>query len=165
MSTNPQTAGYQATITYPSNTELVITREFQAPRQLVWEAATRPEHVRRWYGAGQGSFTVCDIDLRVGGRWHYVIEADGVEHSWSGEYREIEEPSRLVTTEGYDPIPGASYLSTWTLEERDGVTTMRTHLQYDSTQARDGHVGSGMEPGMNASLDALEALLRELQSA
>ena len=69
MSTNPQTAGYKATITYPSDTELVITHEFQAPRRLVWEAATRPEHVRCWHGARQGNFTVCNIDLPVSGPW------------------------------------------------------------------------------------------------
>jgi uncharacterized protein YndB with AHSA1/START domain len=100
-----------------------------------------------------GDMKVCDIDLRVGGKWHYVLagEPGAEDHSFSGEYLEIDAPTRLVSTEGYDNMPGAVYHVTVTLEEVDGVTTLRSHLRYPSKESRDGHVGSGMEYGMNIS--------------
>ena len=151
----------KATVSYPSDTELVITREFPAPRELVFAAITQPEHVRQWYGMSEDGMLVCDIDFRVGGKWHYVLAGvPGTEdHSFSGEYLEIDAPSRVVSTEGYDNLPGASYVVTVTLDEADGVTTLRSHLQYPSQAVRDGHVGSGMEYGMNISYNRLEALL------
>lgn len=156
-------ANGKAEVTYPSPTELVITRDFRAPRQLVFDAITTPDHVRQWYGQSD-DMLVCDIDLRVGGRWHYVLagEAGGEDHSFSGEYLELDPPDRLVSTEGYDNIPGATYLVTVTLTEADGVTTLRSHLQYGSQEQREGHVGSGMEYGMNLAYDRLEALLARL---
>lgn len=161
-STDP--AAQRAVVTYPSDTELVITRDFRAPRALVFEALTTPEHVRQWYGLSADGMLVCDIDLRVGGRWHYVLagEPGGEDHSFSGEYLELDPPVRLVSTEAYDNIPGASYVVTVTLAEADGVTTLRSHLQYDSPEARDGHVGSGMEYGMNIAYNRLDALLARL---
>jgi uncharacterized protein YndB with AHSA1/START domain len=155
----------QAVITLPSDTELVITRTFDAPRTLVFDALTQPEHVRNWYGTCTDGMLVCDIDFRVGGRWHYVLagEPGGEDHSFSGEYLEIDPPSRLVSTEGYDNIPGAVYTATVTLEEEDGRTHLTTRLQYSSPEHRDGHIASGMEHGMNISYNRLEDLLTRLQ--
>lgn len=168
--TQPGTGGehpaYKTKLDLQGDTTLVLTREFRAPRELVWAALTTPEHVRRWYGCGMADLTTCEIDLRVGGRWHYVLTSpDGHEDSFSGEYRELDPPARLVTTEGYDNIPGAEYVSTVTLEEADGVTTFRSVLEYAVKEIRDGHVGSGMEYGMNMSLDAVERLVEELAAA
>jgi uncharacterized protein YndB with AHSA1/START domain len=157
---------YKTRLDLQGDTTLVLTREFRAPRELVWAAITQPEHVRRWYGCGLADLTTCDIDLRVGGTWHYVLTSpNGSEDSFSGEYRELEPPARLVTTESYDNIPGAEYVSTVTLEEADGVTTFRNVLEYAAKEIRDGHVGSGMEYGMNMSMDALERLVEELAAA
>jgi uncharacterized protein YndB with AHSA1/START domain len=166
MTTNSATTHDErkASISYPSDTELLITREFRAPRTLVFDALTQPEHVRQWYGMSDEALVVCDIDLRVGGGWHYVLagEPGGADHSFSGRYLEIVRPERIVSTESYDNIPGASYQVTVTLEETDGVTTLRSHLGYPSQEWRDGHVDSGMEFGMNISYDRLEALLERL---
>jgi uncharacterized protein YndB with AHSA1/START domain len=155
-----------ASITYPSDTELLIRRDFSAPRDLVFAALTQPEHVREWYGMSEDGMLVCDIDFRVGGKWHYVLAgAPGTEnHSFSGEYLEIDAPSRVVSTEGYDNMPGATYVVTVTLDEADGVTTLRSHLQYPSQAFRDGHVNSGMAYGMNISYNRLDALLDRLAS-
>jgi uncharacterized protein YndB with AHSA1/START domain len=169
MSVNPNTTARtaQAVVSYPSDTELLITRDFRAPRQLVYEALTTPEHVRQWYGMSADGMLVCDIDLRVGGRWHYVLagEPGGEDHSFSGEYLELDPPGRMVSTEGYDNMPGATYVVTVTLTEAAGVTTLSSHLQYGSREVRDGHVGSGMEYGMNISYNRLEELLARLDSA
>lgn len=150
-----------AVVTYPADNELLITRSFNAPRSLVFEAITQPEHVREWYGMSSDGMLTCDIDFRVGGGWHYVLAGapgDG-DHSFSGTYHEIDPPERIVSTESYDNVPGASYQVTVTLAESDGVTTLRSHLTYPSQEWRDGHVDSGMEGGMNISYDRLEALL------
>jgi len=154
----------KAQVSYPGDNELVITREFAAPRELVFAAITQPEHVRQWYGMSEDGMLVCDIDFRVGGRWHYVLagEPGGANHSFSGEYLEIDAPSRIVSTEGYDNLPGASYVATVTLEETERGTRLRSHLTYPSRQARDGHVGSGMEYGMNISYNRLDALLQRM---
>lgn len=157
---------YKTRLDLQGDTTLVLTREFRAPRELVWASITTPEHVRRWYGCGMADLTTCDIDLRVGGRWHYVLTAPtGSEDSFSGEYRELDPPTRLVTTESYDNIPGAEYVSTVTLEEADGVTTFRNVLEYAAKEMRDGHVESGMVYGMNMSMDALERLVETLAAA
>ena len=163
METTKTPAG-QAVIDYPSDTELVITRQFQAPRSLVIKALTQPEHVRQWYGMSEDGMLVCEIDFRVGGRWHYVLagEPGGEDHSFSGKYVSIDLPDGFTSTEGYDNMPGATYLVRITLVEEDGVTTLRSHLTYPSPEMRDGHVASGMEYGMNISYNRLEALLDRL---
>jgi uncharacterized protein YndB with AHSA1/START domain len=154
----------KATVSYPSDTELLITREFDAPRSLVLEAITQPEHVRQWYGMSEDGMKVCEIDFRVGGKWHYVLAGPPGEDdvSFSGEYLEIDAPDRFVSTESFDNMPGASYVATVTLSETGGKTTLRTHLKYPSQEWRDGHVDSGMEGGMNISYNRLEALLARL---
>jgi uncharacterized protein YndB with AHSA1/START domain len=155
---------FAATLTMPSDRELVITRVFDAPRRLVFEAMTEPEHVKRWYGPRRFTMTVCEIDLRPGGRWRYVLRdpESGSEHGFSGVYREIVPPERIVSTEGYEALPGHDYLATVTLTEQDGKTTLRSHLLYESVEDRDGHLQSGMEPGMNETFDRLNELLQTM---
>ena len=148
----------------PSDREVIITRTFAAPRRLVWEAMSKPEYVRRWYGLAVLSLTVCEIDHRVGGAWRFVLRApDGSEHGFSGVYREIVAPERVVYTENYEQIgPGHEIVVTTTLEERSGQTTLRSHLAYQSKADRDGHIQSGMEAGMNESHARLAELLATL---
>lgn len=157
------TASGSATLTLPSDREIVITRAFAAPRRLVFEACTKPEHVRRWYGLRSLTMTVCEIDPRPGGAWRYVLQAqDGSEYAFSGVYREITPHERLVYTEGYEAMPGADYLVTTTFDEQDGKTTLTSHLLYKSKEHRDGHIASGMEPGMRETLDRLADRVDEM---
>lgn len=153
---------HNATISYPSDTELVITRTFSAPRDLVWRAMTTPEHIRRWYGCEMGEMTICDVDLRVGGSWRYGVTVDGRRFVFSGEYEVLEPPTRLVSTERFENMPGAEYHATLTLDEVDGITHYRNHLRYPNREMRDGHVNSGMEYGMNKGLDAMEKIAVDL---
>jgi uncharacterized protein YndB with AHSA1/START domain len=160
------TSSPATTVTLPSDRELVITRTFEAPRRLVFEALTRPEHVRRWYGPRRLSLTVCEIDLRPGGAWRYVMRDpdSGAEFGFSGVYREVTPPERLVSTECYEAMPGHDYLVTVTLDEHDGKTTLRSHLLYQSVEDRDGHLQSGMEAGVRETYDRLAELLAELRT-
>ncbi len=154
MSTDTSSA---TTMTLPSDREILIERVFDAPRRLVFEALTRPEHVAHWYGPRAMTLTSCEIDLRVGGAWRYVVrDPAGNDFGFSGEYREIVPPERLVSTENFEGIPpGHDYLVTVTLDEQDGKTTLRSHLQYKTPEDRDGHIQSGMEPGMRETYDRL----------
>lgn len=150
-------------LSFPSDKELLIVRTFDAPRTLLFEVITKPEHVHNWYGPTSLTIKVCEIDLRVGGKWRYVLQApDGSEYAFSGEYLEIVPPERLVSTEWYEAIPGADYIATVTLEEKDGKTTFTNLLRYRSKEHRDGHVASGMEPGMRESYGRLDDLLAEI---
>ncbi|MBD2165242.1 SRPBCC domain-containing protein [Calothrix membranacea FACHB-236] len=152
-------------VTLPSDTEILITRIFNAPRRLVFEAWTQPEHVKRWFGGCSSmTMTVCEIDLRVGGAWRYVLHdpKNSMEHAFSGEYREIVPPERLVTSEIYEPVPNSDHLNTLILNEVDGKTTLHIHIQHQSREQRDGHLQSGMEEGLNETLNRLEALLQSI---
>lgn len=154
------------TLTLPSEREIVVTRVFNAPRRLVFEAWTKPEHVKRWFSAyGNMEMPVCEIDLRVGGHWRYVLRdpGNGNEYGFSGEYREIVPPERLVATERYEPVPGSDHLNTLTLTEQDGKTTLHVRILYESVEHRDGHLQSGMETGMRVTLDRLEELLQSMK--
>jgi uncharacterized protein YndB with AHSA1/START domain len=152
-----------AVLSFPSDRETVIIRAFNAPRRLVFEAMTKPEHVRRWYGFADHKMPVCEIDLRVGGKWRYVLQApDGSEYAFSGVYREIAPPERIVSTEVFEGMPGTDYVVTTTLEEHDGKTTLTSHLLYQRKEHRDGHIASGMEPGMQATFNRLDELLASL---
>ena len=155
---------YKATLEFPADTDILITRTFQAPADLVYQAMTTPEHVRRWWGAGHGEVTTCDIDLRVGGAWRFVLtQPDGSEVAFSGEYLELDPPGRTVHTERYEAVPAPPSTITTTYDEHDGVTTMRALCRYDSKETRDAVVASGMESGMNSSYDAIDALLPTLR--
>ena len=147
--------------------DIVITRQFAAPAQLVYEAMTRPEHVRQWWGAGHGTMTTCEVDLRVGGRWHFAqVTPDGREVSFSGEYLELDPPGRMVHTEKFDSMPDSEPATiTTTLTEQDGVTTLHAVCTYDSPQTVEAVVGSGMESGLQSSYNAIDDLLARLQGA
>lgn len=132
-----------AHLTKPSDRELVIQRVFDAPRALVWDAMTKPEHVRQWYGTRSLSTTVVGIDLRPGGAWRCVqVGPDGQEHAFSGVYREIDPPNRLVYTEAFEMMPDYGYVVTATFDEHEGKTTLTSTLLYGSQQVRDGGAGS-----------------------
>jgi uncharacterized protein YndB with AHSA1/START domain len=158
------TSKARATITMPSDTELVITREFKAPRALLFEALSKPEHVKRWYGLRQLTMPVCEMDFRPGGKWRYVLHdtAHSMDHAFSGEYKDIDAPVRIVSSERYEAIPNSDYLATVTLEEAGGTTTLTSHLTYQSKAHRDGHVMSGMEAGMQETYERLDDLLASL---
>jgi uncharacterized protein YndB with AHSA1/START domain len=152
-----------ATVTLPTDEQILITREFDAPRQLVYEAWTTPELVKRWWSGKRGRMTLAEIDLRVGGAWRYVMVADGgYEVAFHGEFREIVPNERIVTTEVYEmpgaePLPKADEpLNIVTFTEADGRTTLELLVQTTSKELRDAIVGSGMEGGMQESWDLLE---------
>ncbi len=152
----------KATVTLPSDTQILITREFDAPKELVWKAWTTPELVRRWWHANRGQMTVCEIDLRVGGKWRYVMNADGFgEVGFHGEYRAIEPFERLVSTEAYEGIPDAdanAAVDTLTLTDVDGRTLMTVLVEHPTKEGRDAHIESGMEDGMQDAMDLLEEI-------
>jgi len=158
------TSSGAAVVTLPTDTQILITREFDAPKHLVYRAWTTPELVKRWWYAERGEVTAAEIDLRVGGSWRFVmVTPDGLEVAFSGEYREIVPDERLVCTEIYETMPGVQTLQTMTLAERDGRTTM-TILAEHATQAdRDGVLASGMEDGMQDALSLLERVAVSLR--
>ena len=152
-----------AVITLPSDTEILITRVFDAPADLIFKAWTTPGLVKRWWGFDTSEWLVGDIDLREGGQWRYVIRDDEMEVGFHGEYREIAGPHRLVSTEVYEgfPDPDGAALDTMTLDEVEGVTTMTVLVQHSCQEHRDAHLASGMESGMQVSYDRLEHLVRQ----
>lgn len=152
-----------AEVTLPSDTEILITREFDAPAELVFDVWTTPEHVRNWWGWETDPMTLCEIDLRVGGKWRIVaVNEDYGEVEFYGEYLEIDRPQRLVTTEVFTPYPDSPAVNTLTLEENDGVTTMTILVEYPSKEARDATIASGMESGLQHSLDRADRVLSAL---
>jgi len=156
-----------AQVTLPTDTQILITREFDAPKHLVYKAWTTPELVRQWWTAKRGSMTVCEIDLRVGGAWRYAMVADGgFEVGFHGEYREIVPNERLVSTEAYEGIPDAdahASLNTLTLTEADGRTMLTVLVEHPTKEGRDMHVESGMEAGMQDAMDLLEEVASSLR--
>lgn len=167
--TSPKTVSDRhgsAVIALPSATEILITRVFDAPAELVFKAYTTPELVKRWWGCETTEWLVCEIDLRDGGRWRYVTRYDGVEVGFQGEYREIDAPHRLVTTEMFEGAPDAddadAPLNIVTFEEVDGATTLKVRVQCVSREQRDGILNSGMESGMQIAYNRLADLVREL---
>jgi uncharacterized protein YndB with AHSA1/START domain len=152
-----------AKVTLPTDTQIKIEREFDAPRQLVYRAWTDPDLVRRWWTAKRSEMTVVEIDLRVGGGWRYAMKTpDGFEAAFHGEYREIVPDERLVTTEVYEAMPDAAAVDTITFEERDGRTLLTILVQHTSKEHRDGHIESYMEDGLQDALDLLEEVVASL---
>ena len=127
------TGSGSATVTLPTDEQILITREFDAPKHLVYRAWTTPELVKRWWSGQRGEMTTCEIDLRVGGRWRYVMAADGgFEVAFHGEFREIVPDERIVSTEVYEGMPGAAALTTLTLTDGradDARTARRARVQ------------------------------------
>jgi uncharacterized protein YndB with AHSA1/START domain len=158
------TSSGTAVVTLPADDQILITREFDAPRHLVYQAYTTPELVKRWWSARRGAVTVCEIDLRVGGSWRYVMIADGgMEVGFHGEYREIVPNERLVSTEVFEGMPDAEALDTLTLTEVDGRTRLELLVQHQTKEHRDGHINSGMEDGMQDAFDLLEQVAVSLR--
>lgn len=156
-------------VTTPSDREIAMTRVFDAPREMVFEALTRPELLKRWLLGPDGwSLDVCEIDLQVGGAYRYVWrrEADGTEMGMGGVYREIAAPERIVATEVFDQpwYPGEA-VGTTVLVERNGKTTLTNTMIYASKEARDGVLQSGMESGVSASYDRLAEILASAVAA
>ena len=152
--------------TTPSETEIALTRLFDAPRALVWEAMSKPEHVRRWWGIldERYSVPVCEIDFRVGGKWRFVGRGpQGDIPAFYGEYKEIDAPQRVVFTEIFEPFPDNGSLVTSVLTEEHGKTRLTVTARYDSTATRDMVLGTGMEKGAAISYDRLEEVARSLQ--
>ncbi len=157
----------KAKVTLPSETQILIVREFDAPRHLVYRACTEPELVKRWWSGKRGRVTSAEIDLRVGGRWRYVMVAnDGSEVAFHGTYREIVPNERLVSTELFEGIPGATEddtnVNTITFAEAGGRTTLTTLVQCRTWEIRDAIIASGMEDGMQEAFDLLEEVARSL---
>jgi uncharacterized protein YndB with AHSA1/START domain len=160
----------KAKVTLPTDEQIQITRDFDAPRHLVYRAWTTPELVKRWWNARRGEMTLAEIDLRVGGRWRYVmVTPDGFEVGFHGEYREIVPNERLVTTEIYEGLPegvsedDAATLNTATFAEADGQTRLTILVQAQNKASRDAIIESGMEAGLQDALDLAEELLRSLR--
>jgi uncharacterized protein YndB with AHSA1/START domain len=146
------------TVTTPSDREIVMTRVFDAPRALVFEAHSKCEHVRQWWG--RGNPLDCDMDFRAGGKYRFVEHADdGNEYGFRGEYREIATPERIVQTFEFEGMPGHVSVETLTFTEEGGKTTLTSTIVFDSVEDRDGMLSSGMEQGAKESLDHLAALL------
>ena len=156
-----------AVVTLPEDKQILITREFDAPKELVYKAYTTPELVRRWWHANRGEMTVCEIDMRVGGTWRFVmVTTTGFEVGFHGEYREIVPDERLVSTEAYEGIPdpdGNASVNTLTLAEANGRTTMSVLVEHPTPEGRDAHINSGMEAGMPDAMDLLEQVAVSLR--
>ena len=159
-----------ATVTLPTDEQILITREFDAPKHLVYKAYTTPELVRRWWSGQRGEMTIAEIDLRVGGMWRYVMVANGgFEVAFHGKFREIVPNERIVTTEVYE-MPAAEALpeaqaplNIVTFTEVEGRTTLTVLVQTTSKELRDTIVNSGMEAGMQEGMDLLEEVAISLR--
>ena len=156
-----------AVVTLPTDTQIHVTRDFDAPRHLVYRAWTTPELIKRWWHARRGRATVADVDLRVGGKWRWVMVTDsGHEVAFHGEYRAIVPNERLVYTEVYEGVPGGDdepALVTVTLTDIGGRTRMVEVMEVSSRAVRDAIVETGMEAGLQDALDLLEEVARSLQ--
>jgi uncharacterized protein YndB with AHSA1/START domain len=157
------TSSGTASVTLPTDEQILITRAFAAPKEQVFRAFTTPELVRRWWHAKRGEMTVCEIDLRPGGKWRYVmVTPDGFEVGFHGEYREVVSNERIVSTEMYEGVPegiseeDATTVNTATFSEVDGLTTLTILVQAPNKTSRDAIIESGMEDGLQDALDLLE---------
>ena len=145
-----------------SGRTLVIERVFNAPRTLVYDMWTKPEHVRKWYGVRSTTVTVCDIDLRVGGAWRWVVMTpNGMDVAFSGVFLELDPPHRFQKTEFFEAMPGSGSVVTFTFDEKDGQTTLTMHMQFDTKEDRDVCLHSGMEHGVKEIYRNIDALLAE----
>jgi uncharacterized protein YndB with AHSA1/START domain len=158
-------AGASLKLSLPSDREILMTRVFAAPRRLVFEAHTKPEHIRQWWGPRGFTMLACEMDFRPGGAWRFVLRApNGQEHPFKGVYREIVPSERLVYSFVYDVEGIREHESVETLrfEERDGLTTLTNHVLHKTAEARDGQLRAGMEGGASETLDRLAEYLRAM---
>jgi uncharacterized protein YndB with AHSA1/START domain len=152
-----------AVVRLPSDTEILITREFDAPRHLVYRAWTTPELIRRWWSGDRGQVTSIEVDLRAGGTWRYVMIANaGFEVAFRGEYQEIVPCERIVSTEIFEAMPEASAVSTTTFEEKGARTKVSILVRHQNRAYRDAHIASGMEDGLQEALNYLEQVAQSL---
>jgi uncharacterized protein YndB with AHSA1/START domain len=159
----PNATSGTAVVALQGETEILITREFNAPRHLVYKAYTTPELVRRWWAGRRGQMTIAEIDLRVGGMWRFVMtSSEGFEVAFHGTYREIVPDERLVHTEVYEAMPDAEAVNTLTFAETDGRTTLTVLVDCGTREVRDGMMASGMEVGMQEAYDLIEQIAIEL---
>ena len=155
-----------AIVTLPSDREILITRVFDAPPAKVYRAWTEPQFVRRWWGRADAPLVVCDIDLRPGGEWRYVTRStDGVELGWHGTYLDVAAPNRLVSTEVFEGYPDAQSENTLTLIAEGDTTVLTVRVLHATKANRDGHVDSGMEGGLQRSLDEVDEILATMPGA
>ncbi|MGH2700341.1 MAG: SRPBCC family protein [Actinomycetota bacterium] len=151
------TSSGTAVVALPTDTQILITREFNAPKHLVYRAWTTPKLIKQWWSGERGKVTSVEVDLRVGGKWRYVMIANGgFEVAFNGEYKEIVPNERIVSTEVFEAMPDDYAVDTLTLTEHDERTTLTVLVQHNSKEARDGHIESGMEGGLQEALDKLE---------
>src|SRR3984893_968550 len=149
------TSSGTAVVTLPTDTQILITRDFEAPKHLVFKACTTPDLIKRWWGGDRGEVTLAEVDLRVGGKWRYVMTANGgFEVGFHGVYREIIPNERIVSTEIFHGAPDAGVTHTFT--EKEGRTTLTMLMQLPSREIRDTIINTGMEGGMQESMDHLE---------
>jgi uncharacterized protein YndB with AHSA1/START domain len=152
------------TVTTPSDREIVMTREFQAPRTLVFEAFSKPEHLEKWWGPRKYTNVVFEVDFRPGGAWRIVQrDPEGNEFGFHGEIREVVPPERIVQTFEFEGMPGHVSTETATFEERSGKTLVTARSVFDSKEDRDGMLQSGMEEGAGETYDRLEEYLQILK--
>lgn len=167
------TINSKAQVSLPSDTEVRVARDFKAPRRLVWQAHTDPQLFQRWIGGYPGwSMPVCEMDVRVGGkyRWSWRSDEDGKEFGFYGDYREVDAPEKIVQAEYYDPgtlggpMPTSPAITRTTFTENNGITTLVTLIRYDSKESRDGAISTGMTDGMETSYQRLDELVAEQQA-
>ena len=157
--------GREVTLTLPSEREICFTRIFDWPQSLVFEAWTKPEHFREWWGCAGSSMGVCEMDARVGGEWHFELQmADGSRHPFHGVYQEVLPPERLVYTECYEmpSIGSPEWLTTVTFEDVNGRTKLTHRLLHKSVEVRNGHLQAGMEAGTVETLNRLDEHLASM---
>jgi uncharacterized protein YndB with AHSA1/START domain len=153
-----------AIVSLPTDTQILITREFDAPRHLVFKARTTPELIKRWWGGDRGEVTLAEVDLRVGGTWRFVMMTNGgFEVAFHGVYREIVPNERIVSTDVFEAMPDDGTVVTDTYTEIVGRTTLTILVQHGSQAVRDAHIDSGMEGGMQEAMDHLEQVAASLR--
>jgi len=157
--------GHTLTLTTPSEREIVMTRDFDAPRELVFEAHSKCEHMANWWGPRRYTLTLCEMDFRPGGAYRFVQRGDdGAEYGFRGEFREILPPERIVWTFEFEGMPGHTSVDTLTLEDLGGGKTRLTaHSLFETVEDRDGMLNSGMQEGASETWDRLAEYLQTLR--
>ena len=151
-------------LTLPTDREIQISRQFAAPRRLIFQVMSQPEHLAHWWGPRSLQLVICEVDFRVGGGYRYVLRSPaGQEFGFRGEYREIVTDQKVVSTFEFDGAVGHGSLETMTLHEQLGMTTLTVRCLYRCSEDRDAHLNSGMESGARESHDRLEILIDSLQ--
>jgi uncharacterized protein YndB with AHSA1/START domain len=153
-----------AVVNFPGDTQILVTREFEAPRHLVYAAWTTPELIKQWWSGDRGEVTNAELDLRAGGTWRYVMTGSGgSEVVFHGEYREVVPDERIISTEMYEGMPEAGAVNTVMFDEKDGHTILTLLVQHANQEYRKEHINSGGEASMQAAMDRLEQVVVSLR--